>query len=75
MIKFGLHLVLLLNTKEEASETYELTDNIRSKAKDSYEGVTLIGNSINAHDLESSFTSDNLIITLITIFYYLPLNL
>ncbi len=61
--------IITLNTKEEASETYELIDNIRAKAKDSYEGVTLIGNSINAHDLESSFTSDNLIITLITILF------
>lgn len=62
-------LIINLNSKQEDKKTYKLIDDIRKKTEKKYDGVKLIGNSINAVDLESSFTSDNLIITGITILF------
>ena len=62
-------IILNLNTPTEAEETYDLIEDIRDISEKYYEDVTLVGNSINAIDLESSFTSDNLIITGITILF------
>lgn len=62
-------LIMNLNSKVEDKDTYESIDDIRTIAESYYQEVTLIGNSINAMDLESSFTSDNLMITAITILF------
>lgn len=62
-------ILLNLNVPIESEETYELIDEIRNISKDYYDDVILVGNTINAMDLESSFTSDNIIITGITIFF------
>ena len=61
--------ILNLNAETEDEDTYELIEDIRSLSKDYYHDVTLVGNSINAIDLESSFTLDNVIITGITILF------
>ncbi|MDD6224325.1 MAG: MMPL family transporter [bacterium] len=61
--------ILNLNAKTESEETEVLIDEIRALSKDYYTDVTLVGNSINAMDLESSFTSDNIMITGITILF------
>lgn len=61
--------ILNLDTLVEGEDTYKLVDEIRSISSNYYEDVTLVGNTINAMDLEESFTSDNLIITGITILF------
>lgn len=61
--------ILSLDTSVESAETYELIAEIRETAERHYDEVKLIGNTVNAMDLESSFTSDNLIITGITILF------
>lgn len=61
--------ILNLDGKVESETTYDLVDEIREISNDYYDDVILIGNTINALDLESSFTSDNLIITAITILF------
>ncbi|MBP3461284.1 MAG: MMPL family transporter [Bacilli bacterium] len=61
--------ILKLNTEVEDKETSKLIDEIRKNSEQYYDDVILVGNSINAIDLKSSFTSDNIIITLITILF------
>lgn len=61
--------ILSLDAPVESAETYELVSEIRNIAEQYYDDVKLVGNTINAMDLESSFTSDNLIITGITILF------
>lgn len=61
--------LLNLDTPIESEETYELVGRIREAAEEHYDEVMLIGNTVNAMDLESSFTSDNVIITGITILF------
>lgn len=62
-------ILLNLNVPIESDETFDLIDEIRSISEGYYEDITLVGNSINAMDLEGSFTSDNIIITGITILF------
>ncbi len=61
--------ILNLDAPVESAETYELVEEIREVTGRHYEEVKLIGNTVNAMDLESSFTSDNMIITGITILF------
>lgn len=61
--------ILNLDAPVESAETYELIGEIREVAEKHYDEVKLIGNTVNAMDLESSFTSDNVIITGITILF------
>lgn len=61
--------LLNLDTPVESVETYEMISDIREVSGEYYEDVKLIGNSVNAMDLEHSFTSDNIVITAITIFF------
>lgn len=61
--------ILDLNVSVESEETYDLVNEIRKVSTDYYDEVKLVGNTINAMDLESSFTSDNIIITAITIVF------
>lgn len=60
--------VLNLTLPVEGKETYDAMEVIRSIAGRYYgtENVVLVGNSTSAHDLESSFATDNLIISILT---------
>ena len=61
--------ILNLDAPVESSETYSLVNDIRKIAEAKYDDVVLVGNTINAIDLEKSFTADNLIITAITVLF------
>lgn len=61
--------LLDLNSPVESEETYELVRDIRKVAEEHYDDVALVGSTVNAMDLEDSFTSDNVIITAITILF------
>lgn len=61
--------ILNLDAPVESAETYELIGEIRETVGKHYDEVKLIGNTVNAMDLESSFTSDNVIIAGITILF------
>lgn len=61
--------ILNLDAPIESEETYNLIEEIRELSENYYEDVKLVGNTINAIDLDKSFTSDNTIITIITILF------
>lgn len=61
--------ILNLDAQVESKEAYNLIEDIRRVSEKYYEDVKLVGKTINAIDLESSFTSDNTIITGITILF------
>ena len=61
--------ILNLDVPIESEETRNTINKIRNVVNNNYDDVLLIGNSVNAIDLESSFTSDNLIITAVTIIF------
>lgn len=61
--------ILNLDTQVEGVDTTKLIDEVRSISNSYYNDVTLVGNSINASDLKSTFTSDNIIITFVTILF------
>lgn len=61
--------ILNLDAPVESEETYELIGEIRETVGKYYDEVKLIGNTVNAMDLESSFRSDNMIITWVTILF------
>lgn len=63
---------LLVNLKlpEEGEETYAFLDKVHDLAAQYYEdGVLLAGNSTNAYDLSSSFSRDNIIISVLSILF------
>ena len=62
-------VVLTLNTDIESEETDKLIKKIRNKTNEYYDNALFVGNSINARDLKSTFTNDNLIITFVTILF------
>ncbi|MCQ2522240.1 MAG: MMPL family transporter [Lachnospiraceae bacterium] len=60
-------LVLNIDKAVEGEETYAAMDEIRAEANKLYgDDVLLVGNSTSARDLESSFATDNLIISILT---------
>ena len=60
-------LVFVADMPTEGEETYALLDQIRAIAQEYYGGdVILVGNSTNAFDLASSFSGDNLKISILT---------
>lgn len=61
--------ILNMDAYTESKEAYDLVNEIRNISEEYYDDVKLVGNTINAIDLESSFTSDNIIITAITIIF------
>lgn len=61
--------IINLNLPEEGEDTEKVILDIRKISEEYYDNVILVGNSINAIDLKSSFTSDNIIITLITVLF------
>ena len=62
-------VILSINADIESNEALDIVEEIRLKAKEYYEEPLFIGNTINARDLKSTFSNDNLIITLITILF------
>lgn len=61
-------LVLNISLPVEGQETYDALEEIRGIAAQYYSknSVILVGNSTSDHDLESSFASDNIIISVLT---------
>lgn len=61
-------MVLSLDLPVEGQETYDAMEKIRETAEKYYAkgSVILVGNSTSAHDLETSFAADNVIITVVT---------
>ena len=69
-------LVFVADTPTEGEETYALLDQIRSIAQDYYgDDVVLVGNSTNAFDLSSSFSGDNLKISILTALFVMVILL
>jgi len=65
-------MVVYLNLPEEGQETYDFLETIRRVIGQYYEGdYYVIGNSTSSRDLASSFVSDNLMISLLSIFFVL----
>lgn len=61
-------LVLNISLPVEGQETYDALEEIRGIVAQYYskDSVILVGNSTSDHDLESSFASDNIIISVLT---------
>lgn len=60
-------MVFIADVPEESPETFALLDEMRSIAEEYYgNNVILVGNSTNARDLSTSFSGDNLKISVLT---------
>ena len=69
-------LVFVADMPTEGEETYALLDQIRAIAQEYYGGdVILVGNSTNAFDLASSFSGDNLKISILTALFVMVILL
>ena len=69
-------LVFIADVPTEGDETYALLDQIRAIARDYYgDDVILVGNSTNAFDLASSFSGDNLKISILTALFVMVILL
>lgn len=58
--------VIYLNLPEESEETYEFLDTLHGIAGAYYNDCVLVGESVNARDLRSSFSTDNLLISILS---------
>ena len=69
-------LVFVADVPTEGEETYALLDQIRAIAQAQYgDDVILVGNSTNAFDLASSFSGDNLKISILTALFVMVILL
>ena len=69
-------MVVYLNLPEEGEETYAFLDKIHEIADKYYgKGVYVIGNSTSSRDLASSFVTDNMIITVLSIVFVIAVLL
>ncbi len=69
-------LVFVADVPTEGDETYALLDEIRAIAQDYYgDDVVLVGNSTNAFDLSSSFSGDNMKISILTALFVMVILL
>ena len=69
-------LVFIADAPTEGDETYALLDEIRSIAQEYYgDDVILVGNSTNAFDLASSFSGDNMKISILTALFVMVILL
>lgn len=65
-------LVMNLNIPEESEETFEFLNTVRESAKTYYgDDVILVGNSTSNFDLSSTFGTDNLMISILSILFVL----
>lgn len=62
-------LVLQLNLPEESQETFDFLDTLHSAAARYYDDYLVVGNSTSDYDLSSSFSNDNLLISILTIVF------
>lgn len=63
-------MVIYLNLPEESEETFAFLGKIRQIVGQYYEGdYYVLGNSTSARDLSDSFVSDNLLISLLSVFF------
>ena len=69
-------LVFVADVPTEGDETYTLLDQIRAIAQEYYgDQVILVGNSTNAFDLASSFSGDNMKISILTALFVMVILL
>ena len=69
-------LVFIADVPTEGDETYALLDEIRAIAQEYYgDNVLLVGNSTNAFDLASSFSGDNMKISILTALFVMVILL
>lgn len=69
-------LVFIADVPTEGEDTYALLDQIRAIAREYYgDQVILVGNSTNAFDLASSFSGDNLKISILTALFVMVILL
>ena len=69
-------LVFVADIPTEGEETYTLLDQIRAIAQEYYaDHVILVGNSTNAFDLASSFSGDNMKISILTALFVMVILL
>ena len=69
-------LVFVADISTEGEETYALLDQIRAIAQEYYaDQVILVGNSTNAFDLASSFSGDNMKISILTALFVMVILL
>ena len=69
-------LVFIADVPTEGDETYALLDEIRAIAQEYYgDNVILVGNSTNAFDLASSFSGDNMKISILTALFVMVISL
>ena len=69
-------LVFVADVPTEGEATYALLDQIRAIAQEYYgEDVILVGNSTNAFDLASSFSGDNMKISILTALFVMVILL
>lgn len=69
-------LVFVADVPTEGDETYALLDEIRSIAQEYYgDDVILVGNSTNSFDLASSFSGDNMKISILTALFVMVILL
>ncbi|WP_297234981.1 efflux RND transporter permease subunit [uncultured Flavonifractor sp.] len=68
-------MVFVADVPTEGEETYALLDEIRAIGRDYYDDVVLVGNSTNAFDLASSFSGDNLKISVLTALFVMVILL
>ena len=69
-------LVFIADVPTEGDETYALLDEIRAIAQEYYgDDVILVGNSTNAFDLASSFSGDNMKISILTALFVMVILL
>ncbi len=69
-------LVFVADIPTEGEETYALLDQIRAIAQEYYaDHVILVGNSTNAFDLASSFSGDNMKISILTALFVMVILL
>ena len=69
-------LVFVADVPTEGDDTYALLDEIRAIAQDYYgDQVILVGNSTNAFDLASSFSGDNMKISILTALFVMVILL
>lgn len=62
-------IILTLDAEVESNKVNKIVKNIREVTNKYYSKSLLVGSSINAKDLRSTFTSDNIKITFVTILF------
>ena len=62
-------LVLQLALPEESEETFEFLGTLHTAAERYYDDCLVVGNSTSDYDLSSSFSNDNLLISILTIVF------